>query len=472
MAAPTGGATVAKRNTRSKEDASDASDAIAAIERSDAQKVKVAVTDLDGVLRGKYLHRDKFVSASQSGFGFCNVVFGWDSADVCYDNARYTGWHTGYPDALAKLDPRTFRRVPWDGNVPFFLADFVNEAGKPLSICPRQTLKRVIARAADAGMQAKFGMEFEWFNFRETPESFARKAGVDPQPLTPGMFGYSIVRTTQNAPYFNAIMDELGAFGVPIEGLHTETGPGVFEAAILYSDALEAADRAVLFKTSVKEIASRFGIMPSFMAKWSSKLPGCSGHAHQSLWSLDGKKNLFHDDKADHGMSKVFRSYIAGQLALLPELLPFFAPTVNSYKRLVDGYWAPTKPTWGIDNRTVALRVIPGSSKSTRLETRVIGSDVNPYLAIAAALAAGLWGIEQKLKLTDAPITASGYHADVPRLPRNLDEATEKLAASKIAPQLFGKDFVDHFVSSRRWEWRQFQDAVTDYELKRYFEII
>ncbi len=439
---------------------------------TDVTKVKVAITDLDGVLRGKYLHRDKFVSATKSGFGFCNVIFGWDSADVCYDNASYTGWHTGYPDALARIDPNTFRRVPWDGNIPFFLADFEGVDGKPLAICPRQLLKRVIARSEKLGMKPLFGMEFEWFNFRETPDSLAKKGHTEPQPITPGMFGYSIIRASQNAPFFNALLDEMLAFGVPIEGLHTETGPGVLEAAILYGDALEAADRAVLFKTGAKEIGARFGIMPSFMAKWNARLPGCSGHSHQSLWTDDGKTNLFYDAKAEHGMSKVFQSYIAGQLALLPEILPFFAPTVNSYKRLVDGFWAPTKPTWGIDNRTVALRVIPGSAKSTRLETRVPGSDVNPYLAIAACLAAGLWGIEQKLKLKDAPVVSSGYLADVERLPRSLDEATDKLAASKIAPQIFGREFVEHFVASRRWEWRQFQDAVTDFELKRYFEII
>ncbi|HEX7480105.1 MAG TPA: glutamine synthetase family protein [Polyangiales bacterium] len=452
--------------------ASQAGSAFEAIERSDSHKVKVAITDIDGVLRGKYLHRDKFLSAIKSGFGFCNVVFGWDCADVCYDDATYTGWHTGYPDALARIDESTFRRVPWDGNVPFFLGDFEGTDGKPLPICPRQLLKSVIARARKQGFEALFGMEFEWFNFRETPDTLAAKGHASPQPLTPGMFGYSLVRMAQNPGYFSALMDELPTFGVPVEGLHTETGPGVFEAAILYSHALEAADRAVLFKTAAKEIGARFGIMPSFMAKWNARLPGCSGHSHQSLWTLDGKQNVFFDDRAEHKMSKLFRSYIAGQLALLPEILPFFAPTVNSYKRLVDGYWAPTKTTWGIDNRTVALRVIPGSPKSTRLETRVPGSDVNPYLAIAACLAAGLWGIEQKLKLSDAPVIGSAYLAKgAERLPRTLQEATEKLAESKIAPQIFGREFVEHFVTTRRWEWRQFQDAVTDWELKRYFEV-
>ncbi len=441
------------------------------LRRSNAQKIKVAITDIDGVLRGKYLHKDKFLSATENGFGFCNVVFGWDSGDVCYDNATYTGWQSGYPDALAKIDLATYRKVPWDNNVPFFLGDFENENRTPLEICPRQLLKKIISRAAKAGFAAKCSQEFEWFNFRETPQSLAEKKYNSPAPLTPGMFGYSILRTSQNQPYFSALMDDLRAFGVPIEGLHTETGPGVFEAAILYSDALEAADRAVLFKSGTKEIASRFGIMPSFMAKWNSQLPGCSGHVHQSLWREN--KNAFHDEKDPLKMSKVFRSYVAGQLLCLPEILPPFAPTVNSYKRLVDGFWAPTKVTWGVDNRTTALRVIPGSAKSTRLETRVPGSDVNPYLALAAAIASGLYGVENNLTLKTEAVSGSAYLVkNAERLPRTLQEATERLSKSKVARELFGEKFVEHFVQTREWEWRQFQDSVTNWELQRYFEII
>jgi len=443
------------------------------IRQSDVQKVKVAITDIDGILRGKYLHKDKFLAAADSGFGFCNVVFGWDSSDVCYDNVKFTGWHSGYPDALARIDLNTFRKIPWENGLPFFLGDFEDGKGGPLGVCPRQLLKRVLERVKKAGYKSYCGMEFEWFNFKETSQTLADKHHASPTPLTPGMFGYSMIRIAQNQPFFAALMDEMEQFRVPIEGLHTETGPGVFEAAILYADALEAADRSVLFKSSAKEIGLRFGIMPSFMAKWNAQLPGCSGHTHQSLWNDSGDKNLFYDERDPHKMSPLFRSYVAGQLKLLPELLPFFAPTVNSYKRLVDGYWAPTKPTWGIDNRTVALRVIPASSKSTRVEVRVPGSDVNPYLAVAASVAAGLYGVEKNLQLTDKPITGSAYHAqDVVRLPRTLLEATQRLEESKVARELFGDEFVDHFVKTRMWEWRQFQDSVTSWELQRYFEII
>jgi len=434
-------------------------------------KVKVAITDIDGILRGKYLHKDKFLSAVDGGFGFCNVIFGWDSADVCYDNGNYTGWHTGYPDALARVDLSTYRKVPWDSDVPFFLGDFEAEEGKPAAACPRRLLREVLAKLSESGLVAKCGLEFEWFNFRETPASILAKGHIKPEPISPGMFGYSLLRMGQNLPLINALMDEMAAFRVPIEGLHTETGPGVLEAAILYSEALEAADRAVLFKSGAKDIGHRFGIMPSFMAKWSDKLPGCSGHTHISLWQ--GDTNLFYDESDPHKMSATMKSFVAGVLRALPEILPFYAPTINSYKRLVDGFWAPTKPTWGIDNRTVALRVIPGSSKSTRLEVRVPGSDVNPYLAVAATVAAGARGVADGLALTAPPTRGSGYvESPLPRFPKNLKEATDRLATSSLARELFGEGFVDHFVRTREWEWRQFQDAVTDWELKRYFELI
>jgi glutamine synthetase len=211
--------------------------------------------------------------------------------------------------------------------------------------------------------------------------------------------------------------------------------------------------------------------MPSFMAKWSQQYPGCSGHIHQSL--SDGKKNLFFDIKSKRSMSKLFESYLAGQVACLMEFAPMFWPTVNSYKRLVDGFWAPVKPTWGLDNRTASFRVIAGSPKATRLETRCPGADVNPYLAMAAVIAAGLHGVEKGLKLTAPPITGTNQGAEnIPRAPRSLLETTKNFRASDIARDWLGDTFVDHFAATREWEHRQWQDAVTDWELKRYFEII
>ena len=445
--------------------------ALAAVRKSGVNKVKVACSDIDGVLRGKYMHKDKFEGAAGDGFGFCDVVFGWDVGDHPYDNATVTGWQHGFPDTLARIDLDTHRKVPWDGDIDFFLGEFINTDGTPYAVCPRQTLKRVLARAEKLGFQVMTGMEFEWFNFLETPQSWAAKQGVGPQTLTPGMFGYSLLRVNQNREFFNAIMDEMQAFNVPIEALHTETGPGVYEAALAFSEALAQADRAILFKTGAKEIGARFGIMPSFMAKWNAQLPGCSGHIHQSL--SDGKTNQFYGADSPRKMSPLFESYLAGQVACLMEFAPMFWPTINSYKRLVDGFWAPVKPTWGIDNRTASFRVITGGVKSTRLETRCPGSDVNPYLAMAAVIAAGLYGVEKGLKLTAPPITGTNQGADdIPRAPRTLDATTRIFRNSAIAREMLGDTFVEHYAATRDWEYRQWLDGVTDWELKRYFEII
>jgi glutamine synthetase len=447
-------------------------DVLSAFVGSDASKVKVAVCDVDGILRGKFLHRDKFLSATESGFGFCDVVFGWDCEDVCYDNTAYTGWHTGYPDALARVDLNTHRRIPWENDLDLFLCDFEDRNGEPLAVCPRQVLKGVVNRLREAGYDAQVGFEFEWFNFQETPQSLAAKGYVNPAPLTPGMFGYSLLRAGLNHPFFNALMDKLNRFGVPLEGLHTETGPGTFEAAILRSGAVEAADRAALFKFGVKQIAYAHGLMASFMARWNASLPGCGGHVHYSLCDPGSGENRFHDPNDPDKMTPLFRHFLAGQLKCLPELLPFYAPTVNSYKRLVEGYWAPTSVSWGYDNRTVCFRVIPGSEKSARAECRVAGADINPYVALAALLASGLYGIENKLELTDEPVTGNAYRQERgERLSSNLKEATEKLASSSLARELLGSAFVEHFVNTRFWEWRRFEQATTDWELKRYFEL-
>ena len=433
-------------------------------------KVKLAIADIDGVLRGKYISKQKFMSVIEGELGFCDVVFGWDMADVCYDNGTFTGWHSGYPDAKAKLDLSTFRKIPWENDVPFFLGEFIENAAE---VCPRTLLKKVVKDAESQGFKPFFSQEFEWFNFEETPTTIHQKGFQNLTPLTPGMFGYSLLRSSLRNDFMTNLFEQLTKFDIPVEGLHTETGPGVYEAAIAYSEILEAADRAILFKTSVKEIASKLGIMATFMAKINENLPGCSGHVHQSLWDSDEKKNLFYDEESPNNMSKLMESYIAGQLHCLPFILPMIAPTINSYKRLVEGAWAPTTLTWGIDNRTVALRVLPLGKKSCRLETRVVGSDTNPYLALAACLAAGLYGIRKKLKLNQPATIGNGYR-DISNgiLPRNLDEATKAMQNSDVTKELFGEKFVEHFTQTREWEWRQQAKAVTDWELKRYFEIV
>ncbi len=448
-------------------------DVIESVEEYPGGKVKLAICDIDGVLRGKLIHKDKFLSIVEDGFGFCDVVFGWDAADAAYDNTEFTGWHTGYPDAKAKIDLGTYRKVPWDNQIPFFLADFYTLEGNPLPICPRNLLKRIRTQSAEMGLIPIFSQEFEWFNFMENPQALKEKEFRQIQPMTPGMFGYSLLRSSLRGSFYNDLFDLLGEFEVPLEGLHTETGPGVYEAAIAHEEVLESADRAVLFKTGVKEIAYRHDLMASFMAKWDINLPGCSGHIHQSLWNEDKSQNLFYNSREKNGMSKTMKSYLAGQLYCLPHVLPMYAPTINSYKRLVEGAWAPTTITWGLDNRTTALRVLSNSPKSSRLEMRVCGSDANPYLAMSAALASGLYGVRRGLKLNQPHTVGNGY-LDFKNgsLPGNLNQASQTMKDSEVALELFGKEFLDHFIQTREWEWREFSKIITDWELRRYFEII
>jgi len=438
------------------------------LQRENQNKIKFAVADIDGVLRGKIVHLDKFKGAVESGAGFCDVIFGWDINDASYDNADYTGWHTGYPDVPVYPDLETVRRIPWEDNTPFFLAD-LNEMEK-VKVCPRSLLKKIRQQCYDMGYYPRFAQEFEWFTFENNANQLAENKPL--RPMTPGMFGYSILRASLKSDYFHALFDWLSEFEVPLEGLHTETGPGVYEAAIQYDEILPAADKAILFKTAVKEIAYHFDLTATFMAKWNAELPGCSGHVHQSLWDKDQKQNLFFDEKDAQQLSPLAKSYLAGQLTCLPHILPMFAPNVNSFKRLTEGLWAPTTLTWGIDNRTTAIRFLNNSAKAARLEMRVAGSDTNPYLAMAASLASGLYGIRHDLSLEVAATQGNGYDdKSNGTLPKNLLEATQLMQQSEIAEELFGADFVRHFTQTRKWEWRQFAQAVTDWELKRYFEL-
>jgi glutamine synthetase len=442
----------------------------AIVDERGLQHVKVGVFDNDGVLRGKYLEREKFFVALDKGMGVCDVVLGWDSNDQQYDNVTFTGWHTAFPDAPVRLRPETCRALPFEGSMLLFLGEF---SGNAEQVCPRGTLRRVLQRAADMGYGASAAAEYEFFVFSETPASVRAKGYRGLSNLTPGYFGYSVLRTSVHAELYQALLQLASEMRMPIEGLHTETGPGVIEAALHHTEALEAADRAALFKTFVKVLAQRRGLMVTFMAKWSEQLPGQSGHLHISLVRKDGTSG-FYDQAEAHGMSKEMRWFIGGQQALMPELLAMVAPTVNSYTRLVPGFWAPTAATWGVENRTCALRVIAGGAKNQRVEYRITAADINPYLALAVAIGSGLWGIEHRIE-PDEPITGNAYDRNLPperQLPRTLSEAARRLAESRVAQELFGAPFVAHYAATREWEERQFRRAVTDWELARYFEII
>jgi len=446
-------------------------DAIWLIEQRDIKHIKVAATDIDGILRGKYINKEKFISTLRGGIGFCDVIFGWDSGDELYKEDSITGWKTAFPDAMGEIDLSTCRELPLEDNSILFLLDF--EGSKHEAVCPRSLLKRIIKQGKDMGISFNAAAEFEFFMFNETPHSVREKDYKNLENFTPDMFGYSLIRNSVHADLYNELMDLCIKMDMPIEGIHTETGPGVLEAALNYDELLKAADKAVLFKTFTKVFAQKKSLMATFMAKYSNKYPGQSGHIHISANDENGK-SIFYDKKKEHTISDEMKYFIGGQQKLMPEILAMIAPTCNSYTRLIPGFWAPTQATWGVDNRTCALRAINGSPKSQRVEYRVTAADINPYIAMAAAVGTGLWGIKNKIEPTEG-IVGNAYEVDMQgqfHFPRTLDNAAMMLKNSSAAREIFGNVFVDHYAMTREHEATEQLKAITDWQLNRYFEII
>ncbi|MGL4766987.1 MAG: glutamine synthetase family protein [Formosimonas sp.] len=446
------------------------SDVHAIIAERNITQVKVGVYDVDGMMRGKYMSVNKFLASLEGGFGFCDVVLGWDVDDQMYDNTTLTGWQKGYADAMVRILPDTCREMPTEPDILFWQAEF---AGHLECLCPRGMLKKVLARCHAMGFEAFAGVEYEFLVTDEPHDALIAKDYLNIKPLGVGNAGYSVLRNSVNTDFYKELLNVCAAMNMPLEGLHEETGPGQLEAALTVDQALVAADNAALFKTFSKVVAQRQNRVASFMAKWHRDFSGQGGHIHMSLKHLDGSTAFF-DETAEHRMSATMRHFVGGMQALTPQLMALAAPTINSYSRLVPGYWAPTTATWGVDNRTVGFRVIQGSAKSQRVEFRVAGADTNPYLAMAAALMAGLYGVEHAIE-PSAPITGNGYAIAPPehlKLPRSLWQAAQNLRASTAAREWLGDDFVDHYAASREWEEREFQRHVTDWERRRYFEFI
>lgn len=440
------------------------------IDRSNYTQIKVGVIDLDGIMRGKYMSRDKFLSSLDSGFGFCDVVLGWDSNDGIYDQTKATGWHLGFGDTPVRILPSSARNLTLEKNMLFLQGEF---SGKLESICPRGALRRVLDRGKKLGFEVIAGVEYEFLVCDESHESIISKNYRSPKPLGFGNFGYSVIRNTVHSDFYRGLMDMCSDMAMPVEGFHEETGPGALEIALTADTALIAADNAAVFKTFSKAYAEKQGKMISFMAKWSKEFSGQGGHIHLSLKNESGASAFF-NDKEPNKMSQEMKWFIGGMQKFLPELTCLAAPTINSFRRLVPGFWAPTTTQWGIDNRTVAIRAIPGSKKSTRIEFRLPGADANPYLAMACALICGFQGIENKME-PDLPASGNGYVNKVPQnriLPRSLWDSADLFRKSKLAEDWLGSEFVDHFATTREWEEREFQKYVTDWELKRYFEVI
>ncbi|PPQ87978.1 hypothetical protein CVT25_001057 [Psilocybe cyanescens] len=461
-------------------------------------KVKVAGVDVDGVLRGKFMSTEKFLSAAKSdGFGFCSVIFGWDIHDTVYSKELLiSNKANGYRDITAIIDLSSFRRIPWERYVPFFLVSFLDpDTKEPLPVDPRGVLKLTTDLADGMGYECYSGVEYEYFNFKETAQSVAEKNFTNLDPLTPGMHGYSLLRTQLNNDYFNDLFDESFKFDVAIEGHHTETGPGVLETALAYTSALRMADNAILFKYTAKSVGMKHGVIPSFMAKPWGGLPGCSGHVHVSLRNKEGQ-NIFavSDTELKTGranaanddtkfISQEAEWFLAGILDGIADVMPAVVPTINGYKRLVGGeaFWAPNAVTYGYDSRAASIRIISPPScppAATRMEVRIPGADMNPYFAISAIFRLGLRGINKKLALLGPPIShftpEDRSNGKIKMLPTSLESATIRMMRpDSIArePEVFGNDFVDHYGGTREHEVKLWNEAVTNWEVERYLEL-
>jgi glutamine synthetase len=441
----------------------------------DVDTVLVVFPDLQGRLMGKRVTGHFFlddVLPEGGGVEACNYLLAVDVEMEPLPGYRFANWEQGYGDFRLAPDLATLRTVPWLEKTALVLCDLLDEeTGEPVEVSPRRVLQRQIERAADAGYSVKCGSELEFYLFKESyDEAWAR--GYD--GLTPHsavIEDYHILQTTKDEYLIRQIRNAMDGAGVPVEFSKGEAGRGQHEINLRYADALEMADRHTIYKNGAKEIAALNDRSITFMAKYSMDECGCSCHLHSSLWSTDGKTPLDWDDDAPDHLAEPFRHYLGGLLTASRELSYFFAPYVNSYKRYQPGSWAPTAIVWGHDNRTCGLRLV-GHGRSFRVESRIPGSDCNPYLAFAATIAAGLHGIEHRIDPTPA-FHGNAYEAeDVPRVPWTLVDAIDELERSEVAAKAFGEDVHFHLMNTARQEWARFNQVVTDWERRRNFELI
>jgi glutamine synthetase len=442
------------------------------LRRHDVRTVRIGGADLDGVYRGKRVSADHFLASAEEGFPQCDVLFGWDIQDEVIGSLPYSNWEIGFADIVMRPDLSTLAVVPWEEDSAAVVCDFFTEAGDPLPISPRFVLQRIVQRALDAGFRSIMAAELEVRFYQEDQESLRDKNFSDLRPLNPGLNCYSIHHASIDEPVIGRVRQCLNDYGITVDSYNREHGAGMYEINLRYADAVRAADQTMLYKSGCKEIAAQMGALPTFMAKVADDIDGCGGHIHQSLWSADGSRSVFWDEEADHHLSPTLKHYLAGLLATMPEFMLMYAPNVNSYKRFVPWTWVPLNLTWGLDNRTVAMRVIATSPGAIRVENRVPGADLNPYLAFAASLAAGLHGIEKGLE-PPPPTKGNAYElTDAEAPPLSLPEALERFRSSSLAREWFGDEFVEQYVAFRQWEVDKHRLAVTDWERRRYFEMV
>lgn len=434
------------------------------------ETVMIAGIDMQGKLFGKKVPARYFLESAKDGIHTCAINLIWDASLKYAENYAFCNLDSGLHDMLVIPDMNTLRPYPWIERTALVLGDLYNKDGSEVSVAPRNILKRQLELASDKGYIVNAASEMEFYLYQETSETVREKNFFNLKPLFSYPVDYSLFRLNVDDWFLSQVSRHLEGAGVPLEAIKGEYGKGQVELNVRYAEALEMADRTAIYKNGIKEIAVMNKLMATFMAKPDSEEPGSSGHTHISLWDQQGT-NLFYDAEGTYGLSETGRYFLGGMLALAPAMMLFYAPYINSYKRLANGGGAPNTLTWGEDNRFTSFR-LDGKGKSCRIENRIPGADVNHYLVLAACLASGLYGIENRIEI-GAP--TKGEPSSLPgvgRLPANLVEAIAELDRSEIARQLLGDEVVEHYLTAARNEVNDYFAEVTDWERKKYFEFI
>lgn len=428
-----------------------------------AKTLRLGGVDMDGLWRGKQVNVSRL--GPDSTFSLCNYIFGIDLQDQVYDPVtKFTGWTTGWPDIHMAVDTDTLRPVPWEDKVASAICSYVDDAGEPLALCPRSILQRIVDSVRAKGLEPDVAMELEFFVFQGRPGP----SGNSLTPVQLGNHGYQPFRGTELIDRWSRMLED---YGIPVEGSLTEWGEGQFEINLAHGSPLKVADDTLMTKNALKALASREGMTVSFMARTSATGPGSSGHVHASLRDESGR-NLFYDPEKEKNVSEAMLRFAAGLVRDLPDTALLALPFVNSYRRVGEYLSSPTRVNVGWENRTTGLRLITHNEPGSRIELRVPGADVNPYLVLASTLASGLAGITESLE--PAEILYGDGYADTssPALPRSLEEAVTRFEESKRPLTLFGETFVEHYLHTRRWELEKWREAVTDWEIQRYLEMV
>ncbi len=434
--------------------------------------VVVAFPDMHGRPVGKRVTADFFAShVADHGIEACDYLLAVDVDMNPLPGYRFTNWDTGYGDFVCAPDFSTACLVPWLEGTALVICDLTDEEGNPVEVSPRRVLRRQLERAAERGLRVCSATELEFFLFLDSFEEAHAKRWQGLTPHTSTIEDYQLMQTAREEYVLRRIRQEMLGAGIPVEFSKGEAGRGQHEVNVTYDEALVTADRHLVFKNGIKEIAAQEGRAATFMAKWTMDDVGSSCHVHTSLWDAASGDPVMADAAHPSGLSTLGRRFLAGQLHAARQLAWLSAPTLNSYRRYVPGSWAPTAVVWGEDNRTCGFRVV-GHGAGRRVESRVPGADVNPYLVLAASVAAGLYGIDHELELGE-PYPVNAYEAtDVTRIPSTLVESIEELRASPVALEAFGPDVHHHLLNTAEQEWAASNRHVTDWELARYFERI